>query len=56
MDNNKPTTLAEIQDRHVDEWINSILAAGWKPATAHNRCEQPAWESQLAEPRPETAC
>lgn len=36
MDNGHPTSLAEIDERHVNEWISSILATS-KPATAHNR-------------------
>jgi len=36
MTHDHPTTVAKIEPRHVDDWINSILETS-KPATAHNR-------------------
>jgi site-specific recombinase XerD len=36
LDHHLPTSVARIQPRHVDDWINSILETR-KPATAHNR-------------------
>lgn len=36
LDHDHPTTVAKIEPRHVEDWINSILETS-KPATAHNR-------------------
>lgn len=36
MDRGYPTSIAQVEPRHVEEWIGSILETS-KPATAHNR-------------------
>lgn len=36
MEHGLPTSVADIQPRHVEDWVNSILDTR-KPATAHNR-------------------
>lgn len=36
MEHGHPTTIADIEPRHVEDWMDSILATN-KPATAHNR-------------------
>jgi integrase/recombinase XerC len=36
MEQGYPTTVADIESRHVEDWINSILETH-APATAHNR-------------------
>lgn len=36
LDRDYPTSVAQLEPRHVEEWIGSILETS-KPATAHNR-------------------
>jgi len=36
MEHEYPTVVADIEPRHIEEWIDAILGVN-KPATAHNR-------------------